>query len=91
MPFLRESDDVFELFLGTEGVELDEANPENRFTLEWIEQVNRALDEVAQAGSSSKKGLVITATGIVVICLTARIIQPSPLCRVGSPDPTKEM
>lgn len=63
MPFLRESDDVFELFLGTEGVELDEANPENRFTLEWIEQVNRALDEVAQAGSSSKKGLVITATG----------------------------
>ncbi|HNP55445.1 MAG TPA: enoyl-CoA hydratase/isomerase family protein [Gordonia sp. (in: high G+C Gram-positive bacteria)] len=63
MPFLRESDDVYELYLGTEGVELDEANPENRFNLGWIDTVNALLDEVATAGSSSKKGLVITATG----------------------------
>ena len=63
MPFLRESDDVYELYLGTEGVELDEANPENRFSPEWIDAVTAALDEVAQAGSSSKKGLVITSTG----------------------------
>ncbi|GED97320.1 enoyl-CoA hydratase/isomerase family protein [Gordonia crocea] len=63
MPFLRESDDVYELYLGTEGVELDETNPENRFALTWLDQVNAALDEVAAAGESSKKGLVITATG----------------------------
>ncbi|QKT06732.1 enoyl-CoA hydratase/isomerase family protein [Gordonia sp. X0973] len=63
MPFLRESDDVYELYLGTEGVELDEANPENRFALGWIDAVNAALDEVAEAGAASKKGLVITATG----------------------------
>ena len=55
MPFLRESDDVYELYLGTEGVELDEANPENRFNLGWIDTVNALLDEVATAGSSSKK------------------------------------
>ncbi len=63
MPFLRETDDVFELFLGAEGVELDEANPENRFALGWLDAVNAALDEVAAAGSAAKKGLVITATG----------------------------
>ncbi|MFT3899520.1 MAG: enoyl-CoA hydratase/isomerase family protein [Gordonia sp. (in: high G+C Gram-positive bacteria)] len=63
MPYLRESDNVYELYLGTEGVELDEANPENRFGIDWMAAVNTALDEVAEAGSSSKKGLVITATG----------------------------
>ncbi|GAB08957.1 putative enoyl-CoA hydratase [Gordonia araii NBRC 100433] len=63
MPFLRESDDVYELYLGTEGVELDETNPENRFSPGWIDAVNELLDQVAEAGSSSKKGLVITATG----------------------------
>ncbi|MFT4199598.1 enoyl-CoA hydratase/isomerase family protein [Gordonia sp. (in: high G+C Gram-positive bacteria)] len=63
MPYLRESDDVYELYLGTEGVELDEANPENRFALTWMDEVNAALDQVAEAGASAKKGLVITATG----------------------------
>ncbi|MFW0791006.1 enoyl-CoA hydratase/isomerase family protein [Gordonia sp. CPCC 205333] len=62
MPFLRESDDVYELYLGTEGVELDETNPENRFHPDWIVTVGGLLDEVA-AGASDKKALVITATG----------------------------
>ncbi|NMO01063.1 enoyl-CoA hydratase/isomerase family protein [Gordonia sp. TBRC 11910] len=61
MPFLRERDDVFELFLGTEGVELDETNPENRFHPDWIATVSGLLDDVAAA--SNKKALVVTATG----------------------------
>ncbi|MGV9710508.1 enoyl-CoA hydratase/isomerase family protein [Gordonia sp. NPDC003424] len=60
MPFLRSAGDVNELFLGTEGVELDEANPDNRFRLEWMAQVGDLLDTVAAEPS---KPLVITATG----------------------------
>ncbi len=63
MPFLRESDDVFELYLGTEGIELDETNPENRFHPDWITVVDGLLDEVIAAGGAAKKALVITATG----------------------------
>lgn len=63
MPFLRESDDVFELYLGTEGVELDETNPENRFHPDWIGAVSGLLDDVVAAGTDGKKAVVITATG----------------------------
>ena len=60
MPFLTSSDDVHELYLGTEGVELDEANPENRFAVTWIETVQELLSQVAAEPS---KPLVISATG----------------------------
>ncbi|AZG44879.1 enoyl-CoA hydratase/isomerase family protein [Gordonia insulae] len=60
MPFLSSVGDVTELYLGTEGVELDEANPDNRFRLEWIDAVAGLLDRVA---SEPSKPLVITATG----------------------------
>lgn len=60
MPFLRSTDDVHELYLGAPDAELDEANPENRFRLEWMSQVNGLLDEVAAEPS---KPLIITATG----------------------------
>ncbi|MEP9392218.1 enoyl-CoA hydratase/isomerase family protein [Gordonia sp. VNK1] len=63
MPFLSEQPtaaDVAELFLGTPGVELDEANPENRFRLEWIDTVTSLLDGAVSGGA---KAVVITATG----------------------------
>ncbi|MGW0039696.1 enoyl-CoA hydratase/isomerase family protein [Gordonia sp. NPDC003376] len=63
MPFLSAQPtvaDVAELFLGAPGSELDEANPENRFRLEWIEQVESLLDTAVADGA---KALVITATG----------------------------
>ncbi|MEE4022439.1 enoyl-CoA hydratase/isomerase family protein [Gordonia sp. PKS22-38] len=60
MPFLRSAGAVTELYLGTEGVELDESNPENRFGPGWIASVDDLLDQVA-AGPLTP--LVITATG----------------------------
>ncbi|MXP23095.1 enoyl-CoA hydratase/isomerase family protein [Gordonia sp. HNM0687] len=60
MPFLSSVGDVTELYLGTEGVELDESNPENRFRLDWLTTVEEALDEVA---AEPTRPLVITATG----------------------------
>ncbi|MFW0784328.1 enoyl-CoA hydratase/isomerase family protein [Gordonia sp. CPCC 206044] len=60
MPFLTTSGDVDELYLGTEGVELDEANPDNRFRLEWIDALEQILDGVA---AEPTRPLVITATG----------------------------
>ncbi|MFW0796061.1 enoyl-CoA hydratase/isomerase family protein [Gordonia sp. CPCC 205515] len=60
MPFLSSAGDVNELYLGSEGVELDEANPDNRFRLEWLAAVGNLLDDVAAEPS---KPLVITATG----------------------------
>ena len=59
MPFLNADGDIYELYLGTEGVDLDPDNPENRFRTEWIETVTGLLDEAA----ANAKGLVITATG----------------------------
>ncbi len=59
MPFLNADGDIYELYLGTEGVELDPDNPENRFGLDWVETVSGLLDEAA----ANAKGLVITATG----------------------------
>ncbi|GAB2639391.1 enoyl-CoA hydratase-related protein [Gordonia jinhuaensis] len=60
MPYLISDDAVSVLHLGTKGVELDETNPENRFTPEWIEQVSELLTE---AESIKPGALVITATG----------------------------
>ncbi|MFT4044494.1 MAG: enoyl-CoA hydratase/isomerase family protein [Gordonia sp. (in: high G+C Gram-positive bacteria)] len=64
MPFLNDAshDDapIAELYLGAPGVELDESNPDNRFGLQWLDTIEKLLDEVA-AGPA--KALVITATG----------------------------
>lgn len=62
MPYLTSAGDVLELYLGAEGAELDEANPDNRFRIEWIEAVAGLLDQAAGEATSSK-ALVITATG----------------------------
>ncbi|MDL9937149.1 enoyl-CoA hydratase/isomerase family protein [Gordonia sp. ABSL1-1] len=59
MPFLNANGDVTELYLGTQGVELDETNPENRFQVAMLDVVDGLLDESAVAG----KPLIITATG----------------------------
>lgn len=59
MPYLTITDDAAELFLGTEGVELDEKNPENRFGRDWVARVADLADEAVAAN----KPLIITATG----------------------------
>ncbi|GAA4674030.1 enoyl-CoA hydratase/isomerase family protein [Gordonia humi] len=59
MPYLKLTDDAAELYLGTEGVELDEANPENRFQQAWLEQVTGLIDEAIAA----RKPLIVSATG----------------------------
>ncbi|WP_132993928.1 enoyl-CoA hydratase/isomerase family protein [Gordonia zhaorongruii] len=59
MPYLNVTDDAAELFLGAEGAELDEANPENRFAPEWLAKTKGLLDEAVAA----KKPVVISATG----------------------------
>ncbi|MCF8590330.1 enoyl-CoA hydratase/isomerase family protein [Gordonia liuliyuniae] len=59
MPYLNVTDDAAELFLGAEGVELDESNPENRFALAWLDQVTALLDEAFAA----RKPLIVSATG----------------------------
>ena len=64
MPFLTRTDEVFTLYLGDEGVELSEANPENRFSPEWMEAVHALLDRAeAEAGTDGNAALVVTATG----------------------------
>lgn len=62
MPYLSETGtvDVAALYLGAPDAELDETNPENRFSPDWIERVVALLDEVT-AGPA--KALVVTATG----------------------------
>lgn len=60
MPYVRTDDAVHTLYLGAEGAELDEANPENRFGLDWLDNVNAQLDQVVE---SAPGALVITATG----------------------------
>ncbi|MGV7942699.1 enoyl-CoA hydratase/isomerase family protein, partial [Mycobacterium kansasii] len=53
MPYVTRTDDVFTLFLGDEGVELSETNPENRFSPDWVDAVHARLDEIeAQAAGS---------------------------------------
>ncbi|GAA1481778.1 hypothetical protein GCM10009624_22180 [Gordonia sinesedis] len=62
MPFLTETGtvDVAALYLGSPDAELDETNPENRFSPEWLDAVTALLDEAA-AGPA--KALVVSATG----------------------------
>lgn len=60
MPYLTRSGDVWELYLGTQGHDLDPDNPENRFTTAWLAEVEAALAEVESAAAGA---LVITATG----------------------------
>lgn len=59
MPFLDLNAAHAVLYLGSPGVELDENNPENRFTLDWVARVGELIDEAVAAG----KPLVLTATG----------------------------
>lgn len=65
MPYLSSQADPASptrvLYLGTEGVELDETNPENRFSPGWIAGVNAQLDELA--GVTGPAALVLSATG----------------------------
>lgn len=60
MPYVNTSDAVHTLFLGAEGAELDESNPENRFTIDWLDTVDAQLDQIVDAAPAA---LVITATG----------------------------
>ncbi|MEY1676245.1 enoyl-CoA hydratase/isomerase family protein [Gordonia sp. ABKF26] len=60
MPFLNDAGEVVELHLGARGEEISESNPENRFRVEWLDEVERLLDEVVAAPT---RPLVITATG----------------------------
>ncbi|MBD0863815.1 enoyl-CoA hydratase/isomerase family protein [Gordonia sp. zg691] len=60
MPFLNETGEVVELHLGAPDDQTGEANPENRFRLDWLDEVERLLDEV---GSDPKRPLVLTAGG----------------------------
>ncbi|TWS19255.1 enoyl-CoA hydratase/isomerase family protein [Tsukamurella asaccharolytica] len=63
MPYVTRTDDVFTLFLGDEGVELSESNPENRFSPGWVDAVHARLDEIEAQAAGSPAALVITATG----------------------------
>lgn len=60
MPYVNTSDAVHTLYLGAEGAELDETNPENRFKIDWLDTVDAQLDQIID---SSPAALVITATG----------------------------
>ncbi|WP_045822127.1 enoyl-CoA hydratase/isomerase family protein [Williamsia herbipolensis] len=60
MPYLTRTDDIWELYLGAEGSELDPDNPENRFAGSWITEVRGLLETVADDATGA---LVITATG----------------------------
>lgn len=57
MPQLRREADVFVLDLATDG----EVNPENRFSPDWLAQVDALLDEVVAAEGPA--ALVTTGTG----------------------------
>lgn len=63
MPYVTRTDDIFTLYLGDEGVELSETNPENRFSPDWVEAVHARLDEIEQQAAGSAAALVVTATG----------------------------
>lgn len=59
MPYLNVTDDAAEVYLGAEGVELDENNPENRFAIAWLDEVGEVLD----AAVTANKPVILTATG----------------------------
>ncbi len=67
MSYVTRTDDVFTLYLGDEGAELSETNPENRFSPDWIDAVHARLDEIEAAArgpeGSAPAALVVTATG----------------------------
>lgn len=63
MPYVTRTDDVFTLFLGDEGVELSETNPENRFSPDWVDAVHVRLDEIEAQAAGSAAALVVAATG----------------------------
>ena len=63
MPYVTRTDDVFTLYLGDEGVELSETNPENRFSPDWIDAVHARLDEIEESAAGGPAALVVTATG----------------------------
>ncbi|MFE0749302.1 enoyl-CoA hydratase/isomerase family protein [Gordonia sp. NPDC058843] len=60
MPFLNDAGEVVELHLGARGEEISESNPENRFRLEWLDEVDGLLDGIV---ADPTRPLVITATG----------------------------
>ena len=60
MPYLTRSGDLWELYLGTQGHDLDPDNPENRFSTAWLESLESALDEIE---GQAQGAVVITATG----------------------------
>ncbi|WP_439032381.1 enoyl-CoA hydratase/isomerase family protein [Gordonia terrae] len=60
MPYLKETGEIVELHLGAHGEEISESNPENRFRLDWLDEVDRLLDDVV---ADPAHPLVITATG----------------------------
>lgn len=60
MPYLTRSGDLWELYLGTQGHDLDPDNPENRFSTAWLASLESALDEI---GEQAQGAVVITATG----------------------------
>ncbi|SIR80608.1 enoyl-CoA hydratase/isomerase family protein [Williamsia sterculiae] len=60
MPYLIRSDEIWELQLGTEGVELDEQNPDNRFSDVWLSTITELLEVIVAERPS---GVVLTATG----------------------------
>ncbi|MCX5045670.1 enoyl-CoA hydratase/isomerase family protein [Aldersonia sp. NBC_00410] len=57
MPYLERHDEVFVLYLGSEG----QRDSENRFNPQWVSEVADLLDEVA--ASTGPAALVTTATG----------------------------
>ncbi len=63
MPYVQRHDAAFVLYLGDEGVDLSEANPENRFSPEWVDAVLALLDQVEQEAAGGPAALVVTATG----------------------------
>jgi enoyl-CoA hydratase/carnithine racemase len=60
MPYLTRSGDVWELYLGAEGHDLDPDNPENRFSSAWLTSLEAALDEIEEHAAGA---LIVTATG----------------------------
>ena len=60
MPFLNGDGEVVELHLGARGEEISESNPENRFRVDWLDEVDALLDQVVV---DRTRPLVITATG----------------------------
>ncbi|UFS95599.1 enoyl-CoA hydratase/isomerase family protein [Nocardia huaxiensis] len=58
MPYLNRDGDVFVLYLGVEGQNIDS---ENRFHPDWIDAVHALLDEVE--ASEGPAALVVTANG----------------------------